>query len=507
MNFRLICLLSGALLTSSLQAAEHFWDEVPLTPSTKAPREVLDDYWDGQFRRVNREVAAAQDTRLVFFGDSITWLWSLGNATGRQVWDDQFAAHHPINMGNSGDITPVMLYRVTHGNLDFPDGRHPRVAVLLCGINNFGVTQSAGGKEKWDLGIDCPPEDVACGQRAIAQVFRRKLPHTRVIMMALLPVSNRAKWERCRRVNEINAGLARDSNEVVFINLQDRFLRSDGTINPELFTDGLHLSAQGYRTWADGITPLIEEFMKAPPLTPAKIMLIGGSVTEGLDSSGCYRRYLDGMLRRTGHLIDFVGSRNQHHNDQTIPDSYQFDPDHEGHWDKDSAWIAENIPSLLNRNVPDVAVIALGVEDIASSTTAAEPLTDGIVRNINRVIGALRSKNPKVKIVVAKAVATKGKEQATALLNHKILMLARPPAPGLSPVVAAETDRGFNWKQDMDEGGLLPNAAGARKIAMALAEAINLLSPLASPTQRRPEPSRSSSNTRTPSEIPSGADP
>jgi hypothetical protein len=39
-------------------------------------------------------------------------------------------------MGNSGDITPVMLYRVNHGNLDFPKGQAPRVAVLLCGTNN-----------------------------------------------------------------------------------------------------------------------------------------------------------------------------------------------------------------------------------------------------------------------------------------------------------------------------------------------------------------------------------
>ena len=226
-------------------------------------------------------------------------VWSLGDATGREVWEDQFAAYNPINMGNSGDITPVMLYRVTRGNLDFPDGQHPRVAVLLCGINNFGVTQSAGGKEKWDLGIDCPPEDVAHGQRAIAQVFRRRLPHTRLIMMALLPVADPAKWEQCRRVNAINARLARDPNEVAYVNLQDSFLQPDGTINRSMYADGIHLSTQGYRAWAKGIAPLIEEFMKAPPLAPVKIMLIGGSVTEGLDSSTSYRRYLDGMLRRT----------------------------------------------------------------------------------------------------------------------------------------------------------------------------------------------------------------
>lgn len=228
MKSRWIYHLSGALLISSLQAAENFWDEIPLTPSTTRPSVVLDDYWNSEFLRVNREVAAAQNTQLVFFGDSITWSWSLGPATGRELWENQFAAYHPINMGNSGDITPIMLHRVTRGNLDFPAGKHPKVAVLLCGINNFGVTKSA----------------------------------------------------------------------------------------------------------------------------------------EGKDSSTSYRRYLDGMLRRKGHVIDFVGSRKKHNDDKTEPDSYQFDPDHEGHWGKDSAWIAENMPRLLERNVPDVAVIHLGAEEI-----------------------------------------------------------------------------------------------------------------------------------------------
>jgi hypothetical protein len=73
MNTRWICHLSGALLISTLQGAENFWDEIPLSPSTTLPSVVLDDYWNSEFQRVNREVAAAQNTRLVFFGDSITW--------------------------------------------------------------------------------------------------------------------------------------------------------------------------------------------------------------------------------------------------------------------------------------------------------------------------------------------------------------------------------------------------------------------------------------------------
>ena len=35
----------------------ELWDDIPLSPSTKMPSEVLDDYWNSEFQRVNREVA------------------------------------------------------------------------------------------------------------------------------------------------------------------------------------------------------------------------------------------------------------------------------------------------------------------------------------------------------------------------------------------------------------------------------------------------------------------
>ena len=112
-------------------------------PSTQAPTEIKDTYWHGQFQRVNKEVAAAENCQLVFFGDSITKDWTMLRQSGKKVWDERFAKYNPINMGNSGDITPVMLHRLRKGNLAFQSGREPRVAVLLCGTNNFVVTKSA----------------------------------------------------------------------------------------------------------------------------------------------------------------------------------------------------------------------------------------------------------------------------------------------------------------------------------------------------------------------------
>ena len=256
----------SAQADSEPPSGPDFWDPIPASPSTTAPGEIQDDYWRGQFERVNGEVAQARGSQLVFFGDSITKRWSLLKAEGKAVWEERFAAYQPINMGNSGDITPVMLYRVTHGNLDFPPDEAPRVAVLLCGTNNYVVKQSDGGKVKWELGMDTPPGEVADGVRAIAQAFRRQLPTTRVIVIGILPVKNREKWVKCEETNRILAGYEYPQDEVSFLDLQERFMDADGTLKADLFTDGTHLTPKGYELMANAITPEIERLMELGPI-------------------------------------------------------------------------------------------------------------------------------------------------------------------------------------------------------------------------------------------------
>lgn len=250
----------------SAPTGPHFMDPIPSSPSTTAPDEIRDDYWHGQFQRVNKAVAKADDCRVVFFGDSITWMWSLARADGKAVWDERFAKYNPINMGNSGDITPVMLYRVTNGNLDFAKGKEPRVAVLLCGTNNYVVKQSDGGKVKWDLGMHAPPNEVADGVRAVAQAFREKLPGTRVIVVGILPVKQAAKWVKCQETNRILAGYNYPKDEVVFLDLQDRLINPDGSLKSDLYTDGTHLTTKGYAVMADALEPEIERLIKAGPI-------------------------------------------------------------------------------------------------------------------------------------------------------------------------------------------------------------------------------------------------
>lgn len=246
----------------SSPSGSQFMGPVPASSSTTLPERIQDNYWQGQFQRVNKEVASAEGSQIVFFGDSITKGWSLLSAKGKSVWEERFAKYNPINMGNSGDITPVMLYRVNHGNLDFLKGQAPRVAVLLCGTNNYGVKQSDGGKVKWDLGIDTPPREVADGVRAVAQAFRTKLPSTRVILLAILPVKQPVKCAKIQETNRILAGYAYPKDLVVFLDLKDRFTDAEGKLKPGLFTDGTHLTTAGYEAMADAIQPEIERLIK-----------------------------------------------------------------------------------------------------------------------------------------------------------------------------------------------------------------------------------------------------
>jgi len=85
--------------------------------------------------------------------------------------------------------------------------------------------------------------------------------------------------------------------------------------------------------------------------------------------------------------------------------------------------------------------------------------------------------------VLAETLPAKGREETSSLLNHKISQLARSSASTLQPVVVAEINRDFDRKQDMGKDDSLPNAGGARKIAVTLSKALH---PLLAPLQDHP---------------------
>ena len=64
--------------------------------------------------------------------------------------------------------------------------------------------------------------------------------------------------------NEILAK-GQDRPGVEFLDINSRFLDKDGELKEGLFHDGLHLSTDGYRVWAEAIEPAIRRGLGEEP--------------------------------------------------------------------------------------------------------------------------------------------------------------------------------------------------------------------------------------------------
>src|SRR5262245_12250382 len=79
-----------------------------------------------------------------FLGDSITRRWGATDYPEFLAnWKSNFFGWNAANFGWGADMIEHMLWRLEHGELD---GVHPKVIVVLAGINN--VETAPGGEAK-----------------------------------------------------------------------------------------------------------------------------------------------------------------------------------------------------------------------------------------------------------------------------------------------------------------------------------------------------------------------
>jgi lysophospholipase L1-like esterase len=192
---------------------------------------------------------------LVLLGDSITEDYERAGPDAlhdfRPVWDRYYAGRHAVNLGFSGDATSHLLWRIEHGELD---GISPRAAVILIGANNLG-------RLHWSAA------DTVAGIAAVVAETRRRLPHTGILLLGVLP-SGRGAWV-ARTTQEINAALAARYPDhavagVVFRDLSAVFLRN-GRLDESLYLDpqltppspALHPSPEGQARIAAAIEPVL----------------------------------------------------------------------------------------------------------------------------------------------------------------------------------------------------------------------------------------------------------
>lgn len=183
------------------------------------------------------ETAKAGGFDLLLLGDSITEAWRGQKA----LWDERFVPLKAANFGLSGDCSQHLLWRLRNGALE----TKPKAVMLLIGTNNLGW----GGQDV---------DKTVAGVEAVVDELRGK---TKILLLGIFPRGEKPDDPLRAKIREVNARLS-TLKDVRFLDLGPLFLSPDGTLSPDLMPDYLHLSAKGYRVWADAVKAPLEDLLR-----------------------------------------------------------------------------------------------------------------------------------------------------------------------------------------------------------------------------------------------------
>lgn len=147
-------------------------------------------------------------------------------------WVSLLAGRRALNRGIGWDTTQDVLDR-----LDEVIARKPRIVLIQIGIV--------------DLRYGRDPDTVARNIQGIAARLRQA--GIRASVHSVLPVAARLREATNARVRAVNDVLRADPD---FLDLHP-ILVSDGALQPELTTDGVHLSGAAYALWVQRLAGVL----------------------------------------------------------------------------------------------------------------------------------------------------------------------------------------------------------------------------------------------------------
>ncbi|OUL34311.1 SGNH/GDSL hydrolase family protein [Nostoc sp. 106C] len=157
----------------------------------------------------------------ILVGDSLSMWFPKEKLPAGKLW---------LNQGISGDTSSGVLKRLAAFSETRPD-----VIYVMAGIN--------------DIRKGASDEVILRNHRRIMRSLRQAHPNAQIIIQSILParlptISN----QRIRHLNTQLALIAKQE-KVTYINIYRWFTDFEGNLRPELTTDGLHLSPDGYDVW------------------------------------------------------------------------------------------------------------------------------------------------------------------------------------------------------------------------------------------------------------------
>ncbi len=236
----------AALLIPLLAVAVAAEEKKPLSvvPAVQTAKWAV-KWWMPRHKEKLAEKEKMERVDLVFIGDSITHGWESGKGTA--LWDEYYKMRNALNLGFSGDRTEHVLWRLQHGAVD---GISPTLAVVMIGTNNAGHRREN-------------PKDTALGVAAIVDDLKKRLPKTKILLLAIFP-RGKDDGDALRKLNQKTNELIRKcaaDERVTFLDINEKFLDEKRVLQKSIMPDRLHPNAEGYRIWAAAMEPAIVKLM------------------------------------------------------------------------------------------------------------------------------------------------------------------------------------------------------------------------------------------------------
>jgi lysophospholipase L1-like esterase len=249
----------AAWAAQPIEQRDNAADELrrPATASAQPPVGLLTELERKRHARFLQQ-AAAGNIDVVFLGDSDVDFWRYDNSGnppwnnhsgGKADWDQSYVPLRAVNFGVEGAHTRSVLWRLQNGELD---GMNPKVVVLSL----LGVADAANH----GIGVS----QIIDGNKAIVAEIRTRQPQAKILLVAV-PRGQPANLSR-QVMKPVTDGLAKlaDRRSIYYLDLNDRFLATDGTLRATLYVDGLGqvLSPQGYSAWAQAMNPTLVNLLR-----------------------------------------------------------------------------------------------------------------------------------------------------------------------------------------------------------------------------------------------------
>ncbi|MCC5605422.1 GDSL-type esterase/lipase family protein [Nostoc sp. CHAB 5834] len=218
---RLAALKTGQIYTRvNSDNLQSLWESIK-------KRQLTYDDWKSLLALEARAIAQGQGANhlSILVGDSLSMWFPREKLPAGKLW---------LNQGISGDTSSGVLKRLGAFSATRPD-----IIYVMAGIN--------------DLRKGASDDTILRNYRRIIRRLRQTHPKAQIIVQSILP-TRQAKLSNSR-IRHINTQLTQIAKQqgANYLNIYSWFTDMEGNLRPELTTDGLHLSQEGYDVWRSAL--------------------------------------------------------------------------------------------------------------------------------------------------------------------------------------------------------------------------------------------------------------